>query len=372
VASVQDNCPLTYQPPTYTETVLNGSCADDQTHIRAYTHTDLCGASATATRVITYQDIIAPSLTVPPDVTFQCGSSYSTSISSTGNGVATDNCDPNPIVSYTDQTTPSSCFSGTGVITRTFTATDRCDNMATGIPQHINIIDTTPPSITVTNQCLFPPNGVVYCYSRSDLVAGFSDTCSTVTVADGTSSSPGFSYDAAQDQYCVAAVRGLNVGVSFTATDNCGNQATATADITAPDYNSNCAVFTSCDSTITGVSSSTAVFTSIDAYGYEYAPQYEASVTIQVQEVSLSNWRLEIHFPDGDELVRYSQYEVYTDGQFQCETSTRSTAVVSPQPWANPVAQGGAIVVQFVATNNGGLSATQIEAVTQLYVFTAN
>jgi len=315
-----------------------------------------------------------PTIIYPPDQTFECGTSYSTDISVTGNAyVPNANCSSSVSISHSDVTTPSSCFSGTGTIARTFFATDSCGNNFTST-QHLNIVDTIPPSITTSSSCMFPPNNVIYCFPSSSLLLSFSDTCSSVTVSKGTvpSNTEGYYYDPASDQYCVAAILGSNYGISFTATDGCGNSATSTADIFVPSVNEYCGVFTSCDTSISATSISKAVFTTIDAYGYEYAPQYRAAVQIVVQEPVLQNWRLEVHLPVGDEIVRYSQYDIYTDGMFQCEVPTKELIVISPQSWAMSVTQGNTINVEYVATNNGRLTVDEIQAVTQFFVFIAS
>jgi hypothetical protein len=62
-----------------------------------------------------------------------------------GFATATDNCDPDPVVSYSDQSTPGAC-AGEEVITRTWTATDNAGNAATAV-QTITLEDTTPPDV---------------------------------------------------------------------------------------------------------------------------------------------------------------------------------------------------------------------------------
>jgi len=350
-----------------------GSCTDDWTETRNWAVTDGCDDITFASRSIVYSDQTAPSFTAPPDVTFECGTSFSTDVSLTGNAQPTDNCDPSPSIRHSDASSPSVCFPGTGQITRTFTASDRCGNQASA-DQLINIVDTTPPSITTYSGCMFPPNHIVHCYSQTDLVGPITDTCSNDPTLAGPGSCPqsGFYYDPVNNQYCVAAVQGSNYAITFAAEDDCGNIATSTSHITAPSLNSNCAVFTSCDTAITGVSTSVATITSIDAYGYEYAPQYRAVVEIVVAEPTLTNWRVELHFPAGDQIVRYSQYDVYEDAAFSCETPQRNLAVLLPQSWSYTHNQGETITIEYVATNNGRLSADELLSVTELFVWTTN
>lgn len=65
---------------------------------------------------------------------------------STGWATAVDNCDPAPVITFTDTFVPGSC-GYTGTLTRTWKATDACGNVAT-CPQLITVVDTTPPTFT--------------------------------------------------------------------------------------------------------------------------------------------------------------------------------------------------------------------------------
>lgn len=60
---------------------------------------------------------------------------------------ATDGCDPNPSVSYTDVFTPSSSCPEAGFITRTWTATDACGNTSTSCDQIITINPPLAPTL---------------------------------------------------------------------------------------------------------------------------------------------------------------------------------------------------------------------------------
>ncbi len=64
---------------------------------------------------------------------------------------ATDNCDPDPMISMSDvstQTMDGSCTDAAYVITRTWKATDACNNMSTTCDQTITVEDNAGPSIT--------------------------------------------------------------------------------------------------------------------------------------------------------------------------------------------------------------------------------
>ncbi len=66
-----------------------------------------------------------PELVVPGDVTISC--TASTDPSNTGSASATDNCDPAPVVTYSDSVSDGTCQRNR-LITRTWTATDSCGN----------------------------------------------------------------------------------------------------------------------------------------------------------------------------------------------------------------------------------------------------
>ncbi|MFC2039462.1 hypothetical protein ACFLST_01575, partial [Chloroflexota bacterium] len=138
-ATATDNCdpsPIV----TYSDSA-SGSCPVVIT--RTWTAEDDAGNTETCVQVITVEDTTAPVLSVPADVTVECGGSMDPS--STGQATATDNCDPSPIVTYTDSP-DGSC---PAVITRTWTATDACQNSVSGA-QTITVesaapIPTPPP-----------------------------------------------------------------------------------------------------------------------------------------------------------------------------------------------------------------------------------
>lgn len=92
------------------------------------TVTDDKGASDTCTATVTVVDVTPPDITCPSDVTIECGES--TDPTNTGMSTATDNCDPDPTISFADNVVPTPCPADPvqEVIERTWSATDFANN----------------------------------------------------------------------------------------------------------------------------------------------------------------------------------------------------------------------------------------------------
>jgi len=108
-ATATDNCDTEVTVTYEGEVRTNGSCADSYTLTRTWKAVDNCGNESTASQVITVQDVTAPTFTGPADITISkdenCGYNADPSITGMPTNII-DNCDPSPIVSYTD----GSCF----------------------------------------------------------------------------------------------------------------------------------------------------------------------------------------------------------------------------------------------------------------------
>src|SRR5438034_6017366 len=89
-------------------------------------------------------------------------------------------------MSHTDAFAPG--CGNTGVITRTWTATDACNNATSGA-QKITVVDTTKPSLTV------PSDKTVECTGNTSPAgtgqATGSDTCGAVTISHTDAFAPG-------------------------------------------------------------------------------------------------------------------------------------------------------------------------------------
>jgi len=116
---------------------------------RTWTATDACGNSVASNQFFINVDNAAPTLVPPTNVTVACGSS--TTPAFTGFASATDLCDSNPAVTYTDL--PSAVCTNGAVLVRTWISTDASGNMSTAT--QLITFSVTPPSIMV-NVALVP------------------------------------------------------------------------------------------------------------------------------------------------------------------------------------------------------------------------
>ena len=88
-----------------------------------YTATDFCGNSTTLVQTISIYDNTPPEFNdLPQDETVECDS-----LPDAPDLTASDNCDPNPSVSYSETLTEGVC-SNSYTLYRTWTATDACGN----------------------------------------------------------------------------------------------------------------------------------------------------------------------------------------------------------------------------------------------------
>jgi len=99
VVTATDNCDGDVTVD-FSEGVIPGPCAYTYTLVRTWTATDACGNIATCQQNISIEDIIAPQITCPADVTVEC--IFDVPAPDIGLVTATDNCDPNPLVEWVD------------------------------------------------------------------------------------------------------------------------------------------------------------------------------------------------------------------------------------------------------------------------------
>ena len=160
-------------------------------------------------------DTTPPVLTVPTNVVLECPAP-NTGTNVTGAATAQDGCG-SVTVAYSDTVT-TGC-GGTKVISRLWTATDACGNIASRV-QTITVRDTTPPTLTV------PASVVVECpaniTTNSTGTATAQDACGQVTLR----------YSDSVSNSCGGA---KVISRLWSATDECGNTTNRIQTITLRD-----------------------------------------------------------------------------------------------------------------------------------------
>jgi hypothetical protein len=164
-------------------------------------------------QTITVQDTTNPVITVPQDITVQCSE-----VPDNGVATATDNCDADVEVDFLKEERIDGECEDSYKLVRVWIATDNCGNYVTG-SQTITVVDTTAPVFAGVGddakiEC---PESPVFSNPTA------SDNCDadvTITFEDND-----------QTDDC-----GLgSITRTWTATDNCGNSATASQTITIED-----------------------------------------------------------------------------------------------------------------------------------------
>ncbi len=216
VSDVCDPTPQVSYSDVSTKT-SSGACTDYSYVItRTWRVTDTCGNYTEKDQIITVQDTIKPTFTVPADTLINCNVSslptntkYPTAVS--------DVCDPSPQVSYTDATTKTnngSCSDYSYVITRTWKLTDTCGNYTEKI-QTITVQDTIKPVFTV------PADTIINCTqsidpSNTGSIIDATDICDPLPVVTYTDASTQTNNGSCTD-YSYTIVR------TWKVEDICGN-----------------------------------------------------------------------------------------------------------------------------------------------------
>ncbi|MBK7426092.1 MAG: hypothetical protein IPI60_03160 [Saprospiraceae bacterium] len=206
---------LTYAPAFATDNCGNalvsesrdttdGVCENEYIIVRTFTATDVCGNTATATQAITITDEIAPTFTfVPANYTEVCSN-----VLVLAPATATDNCGTASVTEV--RYNPRNCPNESSIM-RTYTATDLCGNTAT-TSQTITITDEVAPTFTYV-----PANYSATCNTTLTFEnATATDNCGTASITEARDTIPG------------NCPNEMSIVRIFTATDLCGNTATAT------------------------------------------------------------------------------------------------------------------------------------------------
>lgn len=199
---------------------LNISDFDPATMAGEYTVTVSFGANCeTSCSIILYADTDPPVLSgVPSDITVECDD-----IPMPATPSATDNWDPEPVITYEQTQSGSGC---TYTLTRTWTATDYCGN-AVSLSQTITVQDTQAPEFTSDP----PADATVEC----DAVP----TAPTLTAIDDCDGVVDVGFDEVRtDGDCP---NNYTLTRTWTAVDECGNdvehvQVLTVQDTKAPEF----------------------------------------------------------------------------------------------------------------------------------------
>jgi hypothetical protein len=199
-------------PFTWSQAIIvNGATFED--YVLVFTCTNLYN-NLTSTGFIEVSVAAPLTITCPPPETVSCFSAPTVFAN------VTDGCSGTPVITYSDASVPSNCTGGT--YNRVWTATNDC-LQSVNCTQVFTINDLISPLITNP-----PPAATVQCYSgispaqfSTPLVTDNCDPAPVTTVSDSAS--------AGTSNCQNTIVR------TFTATDECGNSATATQTITVQD-----------------------------------------------------------------------------------------------------------------------------------------
>ncbi len=199
----------------FEETIPEQNCTDEFVLLWTWTARDNCGNENTLSTTIEVIDDNAPVLSgVPANVTVEC-----TDLPEIPSPTATDNCDPDPEIQFSEQFTDPDCGGGYKLF-RTWTAIDNCENQSIRT-QIITLIDSTPPVFTNA-----PDDITVECDSVPDpLVLTAMDECGNGAVVQ-------FVEDIIINGGCTS---NFIINRTWEAVDSCGNTNTFTQMITVED-----------------------------------------------------------------------------------------------------------------------------------------
>ena len=195
-------------------------CIQEGTYTNTWTVTDDCGnPSPVFTQVITIENNIAPIIYCPSSNAFSCESPLDPTV--TGMAVASSDCDPNPVLTWSDITISGSC-AGNYQIIRTWKATDACGNLST-CQQTIFVQDVTSPVISCAvsgNQSVDYNSPTGYDQTNNSWDASATDNCGNVIL---TASLTGATISGPFTSLNGVSFNEGSTTVTWTANDGCDN-----------------------------------------------------------------------------------------------------------------------------------------------------
>ncbi|MBK7094703.1 MAG: HYR domain-containing protein [Saprospiraceae bacterium] len=218
--TASDNCDASVEI-TYNEVRTDGTCVDSYTLTRTWVATDNCGNTDTEVQVITVEDTTDPVLAgIPANITVECNA-----IPTAASPTATDNCDANVAISYSEVRADGAC-EDSYTLTRTWIATDNCGNTDTEV-QVITVEDTTDPVLAGV-----PANVTVECNAIP--------VPATPTATDNCDANVAITFDEVSTQNADMIPgncddNSYTITRTWVATDNCSNTDTKVQVITVED-----------------------------------------------------------------------------------------------------------------------------------------
>ncbi|PHN08019.1 hypothetical protein, partial [Flavilitoribacter nigricans] len=214
--TVTDNCDPS-PTVTFVDAITPGSCSGTYTLTRTWIATDDCGNVTNVSRTFNVEDTTPPVISgVAATITVECDEIPTTV-------TATDNCDNNVDITYTDSNQiPGSCVNEY-TVTRTWTATDDCGNTTTAT-QTINVFDNTDP--------------VILNAGKTNATCDNIPLPSSVTATDNCSPAPTLTYTESINPIgnC-SGFKYYEITRNWTATDACGNSVSTSQKISISESN---------------------------------------------------------------------------------------------------------------------------------------
>ena len=211
MATATDNCSAVVDITIgESDGTMSDLCANTGVYDRTWTATDECGEMSSCDQQITVVDTTDPVITCPADVTVECGMDDTSA--ATGMATATDNCSAALDITIGESDVLAGDCGMTGVITRTWTATDECGEMSS-CDQEITIEDNTAPTITTAAMDL-----TVECDgagNTQDLAFWLEENTGASQIFLSTGSSTGDIYNG--DIYAASPLNTLYTGTSYNA-----------------------------------------------------------------------------------------------------------------------------------------------------------
>ena len=235
IASVTatDNCDPNVN---LTHTIDNAQldiCADAAYDITiVFTATDACGNSSTVDAIVTVEpDVIPPVITPPAGITLDCSVvSETTSVAAAldsllGEVVVTDNCDTDPVVNYSfDSSLIDICAPQPYDLTVTWSAFDECGNEAVEVTTTITIQPDTEAPIVSAPEDISIDCDIIS--STTSVAAVIDSLLAEASVTDDCDTDPVLTHDFSGALLDICAPAPYDITITFTGTDACGNAGT--------------------------------------------------------------------------------------------------------------------------------------------------